>query len=154
LNIKCESYWFREKKKSGVLGRKAGKGQIVTIFLRLFAIKGATSIPDDVVIKPSQAQSRILPNLQKWGNLNTISGDFQKTVDRPGCCGKFLREFPCDRVCCAWPEDRLRYRASFLGNSMGRRPSPEINRGMKMFLLCSRRNVGRICETPEAANAP
>src|SRR3990167_6788138 len=73
----------------------------------------------------------------------------------PDCCWKFLRGFPCEKVCCSWPEGRLRYRAGFPGNSTARRPSPEIDRGMKMFLFCSRRgNAGRICETPEAADAP
>ena len=50
-------------------------------FSRLFSITAMISVPDDVVVKPFQAQSGILTTNPKWGNSRSQSGDFQKTVD-------------------------------------------------------------------------
>ena len=50
-------------------------------FLRLNSITAAISMPDDVVVKPFQAQSGILITNPKWGNLTAESGDFQAALD-------------------------------------------------------------------------
>ena len=117
----------------------------------------------------SRRRRRFDPIRRRKGRRNTETGLCESTLGQsrpkcasrgfrwhgPDCCGKLLRGFPYDKVCCAWPKDRLRYRAGFPGNSTGRRPTPETDRGKRMILLCNcRHRAGRIFEMPGVADAP